>query len=186
MLPLSAFLAHLRSAPSAAPLALLSIDPGLRRCGYALCLHARQLPAPVVAGCGWVSSQGAGESGALALHTGVAAALVAQHCVWGVVVGHPLDPQGGRAGRECVFAEALARSLALGLGGAARQPPCPVLLWDERGSTAQARAGLRLARLQQRKGARPAQALPRNLGGRVDEAAATAILQSFLDAAQGL
>jgi RNase H-fold protein (predicted Holliday junction resolvase) len=187
MLP--AFLAHLRAAPPGAPLALLAIDPGLRRCGYALCRDARALPPPAprapppaVQALGWATARAppapaAPLERALALHTAVACRLAALHGVRGVVVGHPLDPLGARAGSACALAEALAARLQAALGSGAA-----VLLWDERGSSVRARQGLRAARLALRGGAHPTAALPRALGGQVDQAAAAEILASFLSA----
>jgi RNase H-fold protein (predicted Holliday junction resolvase) len=131
-----------------------------------------QAPAGAAGGAGAAAPAAA----ALRLQCRVVPALVAAHGAAGVLVGHPLDPQGARAGAECAFAEALAARLAAALGGAG----CAGALWDERGSSARARAGLRAARVAQRGGARPAQALPAALGGRIDEAAAVAILESFL------
>lgn len=145
-------------------------------------------------GLGWVTPSGgplglalgaARRAAALALQAGVAGRLVARHGVCGVLVGHPLDPLGGRSGAECEFAEALAASLEDSLlrteqGGSAPAACCPVLLWDERGSSVQAREALRRARLEARRGAFPREALPRALGGKVDQAAAGVILQSFL------
>jgi RNase H-fold protein (predicted Holliday junction resolvase) len=175
------------AAAPGAPLALLSIDPGLRRCGYALCRDARAARGGgAVEALGWVTSASAAAPApapaplppaerALALQAAVALRLAAAHGARGVVVGHPLDPLGGRSGAACAFAEALAARLqAAGSGGPA------VLLWDERGSSVRARQGLRSARLAQRGGARPSAPLPAALGGKVDQAAACVILSSFL------
>ncbi len=104
--------------------------------------------------------------------------LAAAHGARGVVVGHPLDPLGGRSGAACAFAEALAARLQAAAGSGSGGPA--VLLWDERGSSVRARQGLRSARLAQRGGARPRAHLPAALGGQVDQAAATVILESFL------
>ena len=173
-------------------MALLSLDPGLRRCGYALCRDARRGGGAGVEALGWVTSAGGAAPApapapppaplppaaerALALPAAVALRLAAAHGARGVVVGHPLDPLGGRSGAACAFAEALAARLqaAASSGGPA------VLLWDERGSSVRARQGLRSARLAQRGGARPRAHLPAALGGQVDQAAATVILESFL------
>lgn len=82
------------------------------------------------------------------------------------VVGLPLDMSGGE-GPSARRARALARRIAAATG-------CAVELWDERLSTVQARRALTASHV---RGPRAK--------ARVDEAAACAILQSWLDARQG-
>jgi putative Holliday junction resolvase len=89
--------------------------------------------------------------------------LVAEHDVERVVVGYPLslsDEEGPQARRIARWAEALRAAL-----------PVPVELWDERYSTATAVAVLQ-ARGERRKLKR----------GPLDDVAAAAILQEYLDA----
>lgn len=94
------------------------------------------------------------------------AAMVREHRVTEVVVGHPLTMAGER-GPAARRAEGFAAGLRLLL-------EVPVRLQDERLSTAEAERGLRAA----------------GAGGRdrraaVDQAAATVILQAFLDGPGG-
>ncbi len=90
-------------------------------------------------------------------------ALIARHGVTQVVVGLPVEPDGGEgpAARE---ARALGEAIA-------RRAGIPVALWDERLSTA---AALRAARA--------AGVSDRHSRGRLDQMAAVEILQHWLDA----
>ncbi len=90
------------------------------------------------------------------------AALVAEHEVSEVVVGHPLSMSGERGG-AARRAEEFAVGLRMVLG-------VPVHLQDERLTTREAERGLREA------GARG-----RRLKGASDQAAATLILRAWLD-----
>ncbi len=91
--------------------------------------------------------------------------LIARHEVTRVVVGLPLDPEGneGDSARE---ARALGEAVT-------RRSGVPVTYWDERLSTA---AALRSART--------AGVRDRDSRARIDQMAAVAILQHFLDAAR--
>ena len=94
------------------------------------------------------------------------AGLVAEYDVGLVVVGRPLSldgTEGPQARRVIRYVEALAARL-----------PVPVVLWDERFTTAAAREILRQSRgKKRRRQARSA--------GEVDAIAAAVILQSYLD-----
>jgi putative holliday junction resolvase len=79
------------------------------------------------------------------------------------VIGLPLEMSGGE-GVAARRARDLARRVAAATG-------CAVELWDERLSTVQARRALQAAQVHGRKARK-----------RVDEAAACAILQSWIDA----
>jgi putative Holliday junction resolvase len=83
------------------------------------------------------------------------------------VVGLPLDMRGGE-GTSARKARALAQRIADGTGR-------DVELWDERLSTVQAARSLRASEVRGPKAR-----------ARIDEAAACAILQSWLDARRGL
>ena len=89
--------------------------------------------------------------------------LIARHEVALVVVGLPLEPDGGE-GAAAAEARALGEALA-------RRASVPVTYWDERLSTA---AALRSART--------AGVRDRDSRERIDQMAAVAILQHFLDA----
>ncbi len=82
-----------------------------------------------------------------------------------VVVGHPLS-MDGQPGRQ-------ARRVERYAAGLAEQLNVPVVLWDERLSTAEAE------RLLRESGE-----TSREFRGRVDAVAAAVILQSYLDAAE--
>jgi putative Holliday junction resolvase len=92
--------------------------------------------------------------------------IVSENGVSLVVVGHPLSLRGER-GRQAANAEKFADALRALL-------PIPVVLHDERLSTAEAERGLREA------GARG-----RRMREVVDRSAATVILQSFLGSRRG-
>jgi putative Holliday junction resolvase len=94
------------------------------------------------------------------------AALVAEHDVGLVVVGHPLSldgTEGPQARRVARYAEALAACL-----------PVRLVSWDERFTTAAAKEILRQSRKKNRR--RRAR-----IAGEVDAVAAAVILQSYLD-----
>jgi len=191
------FAAHLRSLDkSGRRVALLSLDPGITRSGFAVCENVFSRGSPrVTVGAGFVAcppQRFPTQQSRFELFTYVIDRLVQRHGACGLVVGWPLDPGGGRGGPECVFAEALATALCSNselLRG-------KVLLWDERGSTAAARGFLREARARERGvrlggGVHLASTniasasrgrLPREVAGRVvDEASAVFILNSFLE-----
>lgn len=89
-------------------------------------------------------------------------AIVREHGVDEIVVGHPLN-MDGRAGPAATSAEAFAREIEAALGR-------PVRLWDERLSTVGAERVLLEADLSRRKRRRV-----------IDRAAAAFILQGYLD-----
>jgi len=89
--------------------------------------------------------------------------LLAEHAPVGVVVGLPLTGEGGEG-----ESAAAARELA---GGVARRTGLPVVLWDERMSTARALAAIR------EQGGRT-----RGRREDVDALAAAVLLQHYLDA----
>lgn len=92
--------------------------------------------------------------------------LVEEEEIARFVVGLPLDMRGGE-GDAARQARAVAQTVARVTGR-------PVELWDERLSTVQAQRSLSASGLRGRKGRL-----------RIDEAAACAILQSWLDAKNG-
>lgn len=92
--------------------------------------------------------------------------LVREHGVTLVVVGHPLQ-MSGEAGERAHHAEGFAETLTAFLD-------VPVVLQDERLSTAEADRALR-----------EAGASGRDRRRRVDRSAATVILQAWLDGATG-
>ncbi|MEM8627370.1 MAG: Holliday junction resolvase RuvX [Pseudomonadota bacterium] len=89
-------------------------------------------------------------------------ALMALHAAAGMVLGLPLNMDGS-AGPRAQSSRAYARNLA-------RETGLPVLLWDERLSTAAAEAALLLADTSRAKRAQV-----------IDKMAATVILQGALD-----
>jgi putative Holliday junction resolvase len=131
---------------------VLGLDLGDARIGVAISDPDRRLAVPL----------GTVRTGAPADVRAIAA-LVAEHEVTLVVVGHPLllsGEAGERAHHAERFAGALGGSLAI-----------PVVLQDERLSTKEAERALRAAGRSAREARRS-----------VDETAATVILQAFLDA----
>ena len=92
-------------------------------------------------------------------------ALITERGIQGVVIGLPLNMDGSEGPRS-QSSRAYARNLAtLGL---------PILLWDERWSTASAERGLIEQDMSRAKRA-----------GRIDSAAAAVILQGAIDALAG-
>ena len=134
---------------------LMGLDPGTKTIGTAFC------------DVGWRFA-GPGKTlprGKFTRDKGAIEALVADRKVAGLVIGLPLNMDGSE-GPRAQAARAFARNLApLGL---------PVLLWDERWSTASAERGLIE---QDFSRARRAE--------RIDSAAAAVILQAALDALTG-
>jgi len=91
--------------------------------------------------------------------------LIAERSIKGVVIGLPINMDGSEGPRS-QSSRAYARNLAaLGL---------PILLWDERWSTASAERGLIAQDMSRAKRA-----------GRIDSAAAAVILQGAIDALAG-
>ena len=131
---------------------VLGLDLGDARIGVAISDPDRRLAVPL----------GTVRTGAPADVRAIAA-LVAEHDVTLVVVGHPLL-LSGEAGERAHHAERFAGALGGSLG-------IPVVLQDERLSTKEAERALRAAGRNAREARRS-----------VDETAATVILQAFLDA----
>lgn len=99
----------------------------------------------------------------LSHNLGPVEAIVSEHGIGTIVVGHPLL-MSGVAGRSAQEAEAFAERLAARLA-------CRVVLWDERLTSVQANRALLEGDVKRRK--------RREV---VDAAAATLLLQSWLDA----
>jgi putative Holliday junction resolvase len=137
--------------PPAAPGRILGLDLGQARIGVAISDPDRRVAVPV----------GTVRTGAPADVKAIAA-LVREHQVSEIVVGHPVRLSGdaGEAAHQAeTFAGMLADAMAL-----------PVHLQDERLSTVEAERSLRHAGV---KG--------RDRRAVVDQAAATVILQAYLD-----
>ena len=135
---------------------LLGLDLGTRTIGTALCDAGWRF-----ASAGKTLPRGKFGTDRLAL-----AALVAERGATGLVLGLPLNmdgSEGPRAQSSRAYARNLAAALAL-----------PVLLWDERWSTASAERGLIEQDMSRAKRA-----------GRIDSAAAAVILQAAIDGLAG-
>ena len=134
---------------------LLGLDLGTQTIGTALCDAGWRFASP-----GKVLARG--KFGA---DKALLGALVAERSVRGIVIGLPLNMDGS-SGPRAQSSRAYARNLAvLGL---------PVLLWDERWSTASAERELIAQDISRAKRA-----------GRIDAAAAAVILQAAIDALAG-
>ena len=135
---------------------LLGLDLGTRTIGTAFC------------DAGW-SFAGAGKTlprGKFARDRAVLEALVAERGVKGVVLGLPLN-MDGTSGPRAQASRAFARNLADGLG-------LPLLLWDERWSTASAERAMIDQDMSRAKRAE-----------RIDSHAAAVILQAAIDRLAG-
>lgn len=137
--------------PAAGP--LLGIDPGEKRIGVAACDPGRRIASPID-----TIHRTKFQADAQRLF----AAFDARGAV-GLVIGLPLNMDGG-AGPAAQSARALARNLA-----ALRQTP--ILLWDERLSTAAVTRAMIADDLSRAKRAKT-----------VDKLAAAYVLQGVLDA----
>jgi putative Holliday junction resolvase len=135
---------------------LLGLDLGTKTIGTALCDAGWRF-----ASAGKTLARGKFGADRVAL-----AALVAERGVMGVVIGLPLNMDGSE-GPRAQSSRAYARNLAGALG-------LPVLLWDERWSTASAERGLIEQDMSRAKRA-----------GRIDAAAAAVILQAAIDGLAG-
>ena len=93
-------------------------------------------------------------------------ALIAERSVKGIVIGLPLNMDGSEGPRS-QSSRAYARNVGAALG-------LPVLLWDERWSTASAESALIAQDMSRARRA-----------GRIDAAAAAVILQAAIDALAG-
>ncbi|MDD3797737.1 MAG: Holliday junction resolvase RuvX [Novosphingobium sp.] len=134
---------------------LIGLDPGTKTIGTAFCDAGWRFASP-----GKTLPRGKFSRDKAALE-----ALVAERTVKGIVIGLPLNMDGS-AGPRAQASRAFARNLeALGL---------PILLWDERWSTASAERGLIEQDMSRAKRAE-----------RIDSAAAAVILQGAIDALAG-
>ena len=134
---------------------LLGLDLGTRTLGTALCDAGWRIASPG-------STLARGKFGA---DKAKLAGLAEARAVKGIVIGLPLNMDGSE-GPRAQSSRAYARNLAaLGL---------PILLWDERWSTASAERGLIGQDMSRAKRAE-----------RIDSAAAAVILQGAIDALAG-
>jgi putative Holliday junction resolvase len=135
--------------------ALLGLDLGSQTIGTAFC----------DAGWRFASPGKTLKRGKFAADKAQLAALIAERSIKGLVIGLPLNMDGS-AGPRAQSSRAYARNLAaLGL---------PILLWDERWSTAGAERDLIAQDMSRSKRAE-----------RIDSAAAAVILQGAIDALAG-
>jgi len=135
--------------------ALLGLDLGTQTIGTAFC----------DAGWRFASPSKTLKRGKFTADKAVLAALIAERSVKGIVIGLPLNMDGSE-GPRAQSSRAYARNLAvLGL---------PLLLWDERWSTAGAERDLIAQDMSRAKRAE-----------RIDSAAAAVILQAAIDALAG-
>lgn len=135
---------------------LLALDVGDERIGVALSDERGELARPLM-----VIARRAGPASFRRI-----AALVEEHGVGRIVVGLPLLPDG-REGRQVDSVRAYVRGLQ-------RHVQAPIVLWDERDSTAEAREVM----AANRPGARR----PR---GQDDAVAAAVILQRYIAEGEG-
>ena len=165
---------RIRAFLSSAGDCLLSLDPGILKCGYAVgaCSGAASRSLGVAR-----APRGSSPAAAAALFAHVAFSLARTHGAGGFIVGSPGDDVAGGAA---------ARHVCAALSTAPAQ--LPILPWDERGSTVAARAMMRdaaaVARVANGRARGPRRALPRDAP--VDGVAAAVILDSFLVSARGL
>lgn len=136
--------------------ALLGLDLGTQTIGTAFCDAGWRFASP-----GKTLKRGKFGADKLAL-----AALVAERGIKGVVIGLPLNMDGSEGPRS-QSSRAYARNVGAALG-------LPVLLWDERWSTASAESALIAQDMSRARRA-----------GRIDAAAAAVILQAAIDALAG-
>ena len=136
--------------------ALLGLDLGTQTIGTAFCDPSWMFASP-----GKTLKRGKFGADRVAL-----AALVAERSVKGLVIGLPINMDGSE-GPRCQSSRAYARNVSAAL-------MLPILLWDERWSTASAERGLIDQDMSRAKRAT-----------RIDSAAAAVILQAALDALVG-
>ncbi len=134
---------------------LLALDLGTRTIGTALCDAGWRFASP-----GKTLKRGKFGADKLVLQ-----ALIAERTVVGVVIGLPLNMDGSEGPRTQSSRAYAGNLAALGL---------PILLWDERWSTADAERGLIDQDMSRAKRAE-----------RIDSAAAAVILQGAIDALAG-
>jgi len=136
--------------------ALLALDLGTQTIGTAFCDAGWRFASP-----GKTLKRGKFGADREAL-----AVLVRERSIKGVVIGLPINMDGSE-GPRAQSSRAYARNLAAALG-------LPVLLWDERWSTASAEGALIAQDMSRAKRA-----------DRIDAAAAAVILQAAIDALAG-
>ena len=136
--------------------ALLGLDLGTQTIGTAFCDPSWMFASP-----GKTLKRGKFGADRVAL-----AALVAERSIKGLVIGLPINMDGSE-GPRCQSSRAYARNVSAAL-------MLPILLWDERWSTASAERGLIDQDMSRAKRAT-----------RIDSAAAAVILQAALDALVG-
>ena len=136
--------------------ALLGLDLGTQTIGTAFCDPSWMFASP-----GKTLKRGKFGADRVAL-----AALVAERSIKGLVIGLPINMDGSE-GPRCQSSRAYARNVSAAL-------TLPILLWDERWSTASAERGLIDQDMSRAKRAT-----------RIDSAAAAVILQAALDALVG-
>jgi putative Holliday junction resolvase len=134
---------------------LIGLDLGTQTIGTAFC----------DAGWRFASPAQTLKRGKFGTDLAVMRALVAERSVKGVVIGLPLNMDGSE-GPRAQSSRAYARNLGV--------LELPILLWDERWSTASAERGLIEQDMSRAKRA-----------GRIDAAAAAVILQAAIDALSG-
>lgn len=132
---------------------ILAIDPGDQRIGVAVSDPTATIANPLTVF----------QHTARQVDAGIIAQIAQEQGVLLIVVGQALDAEGG-IGPRARKAQRMAESIRT-------QTDLPVVLWDESGSTQQARLA-RIAMGSNRK----------KRAGHLDELAATIILQSYLDA----
>lgn len=135
--------------------ALIGLDLGTKTIGVAFCDAAWRIASP-----GKTLQRGK-----FSADSAMLSQLVVERSIQGIVIGLPLNMDGSE-GPRAQSSRAYARNLAvLGL---------PILLWDERWSTASAERALIAQDMSRAKRAE-----------RIDSAAAAVILQAALDALTG-
>ena len=134
---------------------LLALDLGTKTIGTAICDAGWRFASP-----GKTLKRGKFGADKLLLQS-----LIAERSVAGIVIGLPLNMDGSEGPRSQSSRAYAANLAALGL---------PILLWDERWSTADAERGLIGQDMSRAKRAE-----------RIDSAAAAVILQGAIDALAG-
>jgi len=142
--------AFAKALPAGAP--LMGLDVGTKTIGLALSDVTRTIASGL-------ATLGRGKFAADAQRL---LALAQEHAIGGLVVGLPVNLDGSQ-GPRAQATRAFARNLA-------KLTPLPILLWDERLSTAAAERALLEADVSRRRRAQV-----------IDKVAATLILQSALD-----
>ncbi len=135
--------------------ALLALDLGTQTIGTAFC----------DAGWRFASPGKTIKRGKFGADKGLLTALIAERSIAGIVIGLPLNMDGS-SGPRAQSSRAYARNLAV--------IDLPILLWDERWSTASAERGLIAQDFSRAKRKE-----------RIDSAAAAVILQGAIDALTG-